>query len=129
KYLDYAPTGNLYSNAGVISKRTDVDVYRFKTNGGVVNLSVVVTPLVTSEGISYPITNLDAKLELLNASGTLVTSSDPASTGNPSISRTLAAGTYYLRIDGVGTGIPATNGYSDYGSIGRYTISGSIQNA
>jgi hypothetical protein len=33
-----------------------------------------------------------------------------------------AAGTYYVQIAGVGSGDPATNGYSNYGSIGNYHL-------
>jgi PKD repeat protein len=41
----------------------------------------------------------------------------------------MPAGTYYLKIDGVGANDPVTNGYSDYGSIGQYTLDGSIPSA
>ncbi len=37
----------------------------------------------------------------------------------------MTAGTYYLSVEGVGKGDPAT-GYSDYGSLGYYSISGSV---
>ena len=36
---------------------------------------------------------------------------------------TIAPGTYRIDIDGVGYLDPVTNGYSDYGSIGGYTLS------
>ena len=41
-----------------------------------------------------------------------------------SFSANLGAGTYYLQIDGTGSGNPATDGYSDYGSLGTFSISG-----
>ncbi len=33
-----------------------------------------------------------------------------------------AGETYYIRVSGVGEGNPATTGYSDYGSLGKYTL-------
>lgn len=41
----------------------------------------------------------------------------------------MPAGTYFLEIDGVGAGNPLVSpptGYTDYGSLGRYTISGTV---
>jgi PKD repeat protein len=35
-----------------------------------------------------------------------------------------APGTYYVTVDGIGKGDPLTTGYTDYGSVGQYTISG-----
>jgi hypothetical protein len=43
-----------------------------------------------------------------------------------SVSSTVAAGTYYLRLQGVGAGDAVTTGYSDYGSLGEYRLSGSF---
>jgi hypothetical protein len=129
RYLNYTSSGSLYSNMGMISKTSDVDVYRFKTNGGNINITLATAPTVTSGGIAYPITNLDAKMELLNSSGGLIVSSDPAGTANPNISRSLSAGVYYLRIDGVGSGNPLSDGYTEYASLGRYTLTGTIQGA
>ena len=42
------------------------------------------------------------------------------------INQVVTPGIYYIEIDGVGSGDPMTNGYSDYGSLGHYFISGSI---
>jgi len=43
-----------------------------------------------------------------------------------SLTATVTAGTYYLAIDGVGTGDPVTDGYSDYDSLGQYQITGTV---
>src|SRR5690606_11988009 len=37
-----------------------------------------------------------------------------------------SAGTYYVSVTGTGAGNPATDGYSNYASLGAYTIGGSI---
>jgi hypothetical protein len=44
----------------------------------------------------------------------------------------LAAGTYYVKLDGVGVGNPTSStpsGYNDFGSVGNYLITGTITNA
>ncbi len=74
--------------------------------------------------------NLDIQLSVLDANAKVVRASDPASGGSADTSTGMAAslddiagpGVVYLRIDGVGHGNPATSGYSDYGSLGRYTL-------
>ena len=39
----------------------------------------------------------------------------------------LDSGKYYLMVDGVGYGDPLSNGFTDYGSVGKYTLSGIVQ--
>jgi PKD repeat protein len=101
---------------GVVETRSDIDFFTFSTGAGTISFSVV--------GPS-PAANLDAKLELLTSGGTLVASSNPVGL-SASLSATVAAGTYYLRITGVGAGDPLSTGYSDYASIGEYRLSGTI---
>ena len=75
-----------------------------------------------------PSPNLDIKAELHDALGVVVASADPTTSLNATISYTAPApGTYTLIVDGVGKGDLAT-GYSDYASLGEYTISGTIVN-
>ncbi len=105
-------------NIGIITSRTDVDVYRFTSTGGAVNITVSATIPAHA--------NLDVILTLKNSAGTTVASANPTSSMDASVSATLAAGTYYLFIDGTGLGDPVGIGYSDYSSIGRYKITGNI---
>lgn len=94
---------------GLIERRTDKDAFRFTSNGGLHTISV--------EPFS-PGGNLDVLLELYGPTGTLIASNNGSSVTNASLSMTLAAGTHTILIDGVGkTGV-----YSDYGSIGAYTL-------
>ncbi|MEM7313008.1 MAG: Calx-beta domain-containing protein, partial [Planctomycetota bacterium] len=128
------------SGFGIIERNTDVDYFSFVHAGGSFSLSA--NALNTRP-------NLDIWMGIYDASGNLVAQSNRSNdqdavwgTGN------LPAGTYYVKIDGVGThGIydPATDsvrdpanppwqnssplGYSDYGSLGQYWISGTIQAA
>jgi PKD repeat protein len=103
------------SGGGVIETRTDVDVFSFSSGAGPVQITV-------APGLRSP--NLDIALELLDMAGNVVAASNPATALNAGISATLPAGGYYLKIDGVGYDNPATIGYSDYASVGRYVISG-----
>lgn len=108
-------SGNV-NNAGAIERTGDVDMFAFTTTGG--NLSLTFSPNAT-----HP--DLDILATLYDKNGTAITSSNPA-TLNASISSTLAAGTYYVSVTGTGSGNPATTGYSNYASLGVYTITGTI---
>lgn len=109
--------GTINTNSGIIEKNTDVDLFSFSAGNGSINITV--------NPYDYK-PNLDAKIELIDAAGSVVSSSDPATVEAPFLNTTVTAGTYYLRIDGVGYLNPLNTGYSDYGSLGQYTISGSI---
>jgi PKD repeat protein len=104
------------SGSGIIGHPTDKDYFYFTTGAGTINITVNPDPVSP---------NLDIKAELLNSAGTAVASSDPAGL-SASLSANLTSGTYYLVIDGVGAGLPTSTGYSDFGSLGAYSITGNI---
>lgn len=101
--------------AGVIETGTDVDVFTFQTGSGNVNLTV--------RGPS-PSPNLDVQAILYDEDSQVIATIDPG-TLEASLSMSLPAGTYYVAISGVGAGDLAT-GYSDYGSLGEYQITGTV---
>lgn len=109
-------TGPSVTAVGVIGTRSDVDMFRMDIGAGGISLNIAGTS---------PESDLDIKAELLDSSGTVLVANDPAGLSS-SITTTVSAGTYFLRIDGVGSGDPATTGYSDYGSLGEYIITGTI---
>ncbi|MBA3706595.1 MAG: PKD domain-containing protein, partial [Bacteroidetes bacterium] len=117
------------NNKGLINNRTDLDIYKF-TTASTGNVSLTVDPYYKTPDITkHP--DLNVKLRILNSSGTAVATADPTGTAFTDFSATitataLAAGTYYLEIDGVGDGTSPSTGYSDYASIGPYYISGTI---
>ncbi|GAB2559552.1 hypothetical protein GCM10027269_11680 [Kribbella endophytica] len=108
---------------GVITTETDTDLFRVDvTTAG--TYTATATPAPTGA-------NLDLQLDLLNASGTQLTSANPASgqsnPGTPTgldatLTTQLQPGTYYLRLDNVGNADPTSTGYSPYGSRGAYTL-------
>ena len=106
------------SARGVIERASDVDVFSFVADPG--SFSITVTP-----GLRAP--NLDVIAELRDSAGRLIASSNPADALNATLSGTLpAAGTYYVTVNGTGKGDPLNGGYSDYGSLGAYTVSGTV---
>ena len=108
-------TGTLLSASGIIERRADADLFSFTTGAGPVSFSALP---------AAPSPNLDLQLALYDGLGNLVTSSNPA-TLDASLSTTLTQGTYYLAVDGVGTGSPLT-AYDDYGSLGQFSLTGSV---
>ncbi|MTV24709.1 hypothetical protein FTX61_04640 [Nitriliruptoraceae bacterium ZYF776] len=107
---------------GLVGTRTDEDWFRFGAAGP-------TTVTVTGAG---PSPNLDARVRVYAEDGvTLLGTADPpsalvgpdeASGLDAQLHLDLPAGTYYARVDGVGAGDPLVTGYSDYGSLGAYTL-------
>ncbi len=109
------------STTGIIERNTDLDYFRFNLAvGGAATINI-------NPAVNGP--NLDIEAKLYNASGTLLLTSNPINAINASFSTTLTAGTYYISIDGVGMGNPLTTGYTDYGSLGFYSITGTVPSA
>lgn len=117
--LDTATDGTTVSlgGTGMIRRSEDVDVFSFVSGAG--NYSLNVDPAPFSP-------NLDIHAQLYDSTGTLVASSNPVDSLPAALTGNLAAGEYFLEIDGIGKGEPLDTGYTDYGSLGRYSISGSI---
>jgi hypothetical protein len=112
---------NNLSSKGVISTPNDVDMLSFSAGLGSVTLTAASAPLSA---------NLDIALQLLDASGKVIATSNAVDTLGTTITANITtAGTYFLRVAGAGKGDPATTGYSNYGSIGQYSISGTAADA
>jgi hypothetical protein len=73
--------------------------------------------------------NLDILAEIVDETGTVVTSDNPDTAIDATVSATLVTGDYFLRISGVGRGNPSGEGYTDYASLGFYTVTGTVPNA
>lgn len=124
-----------FSAAGVIGESGERDVFTFVTDGGPVT--------VAAEGATVG-ANLDLHLELIDGAGERVAESNPetgtdlasaptdrTATGlNAQLEAEVDAGVYYVRVSGAGQGDPAANtpsngsGYTAYGSLGHYALSG-----
>lgn len=108
-------SGTTVSATGLIQSRSDADLYRINSGAG--TLSFNVTP-------ASPDSNLDLNLALYDGSGNLLTSADPASL-EATLTTVVTGGTYYLAVDGTGSG-SASTGYTDYGSLGQFSLSGTV---
>lgn len=109
--------GKGVTGEGVITRSTDQDVFTFTSLGGHVRLQA--NPIEHGP-------NLDIQLLLIDSRGNLITKANPTDSLSAAIQLDLPMGDFYLVVDGVGQGNPGDDGYSDYGSLGQYTIVGEI---
>ncbi len=120
------PTNASPANKGVLERNTDVDVFAFVAGTGPIDLTV--SGWVTPGGITRG-GDVDIALDLYDGAGTLLLTSNPADQTGASIQTNLVEGAYYLFIRNVGVGDPlsaAPSGYSSYGGVGQYFISGTV---
>lgn len=110
-----AGSAGAVSQSGIIERNTDVDVFTFSTAGGAVQFNV------TPDSIAP---NLDVLLKVLDAQNNTIAQANPVDGLPASLTASLNAGQYFLQVEGVGMG-DLTTGYSDYGSLGQYQITGS----
>jgi hypothetical protein len=106
------------NKSGITERTGDIDAYMFATSGAV--------SFSLAESSWSGLRNLDAKLTILDFSGNTLAGDDPQNSIYPSITTTLPAGVYVLQITGAGKGSGTTDGYSNYGSLGAYTITGTV---
>jgi PKD repeat protein len=104
---------------GVIERTGDIDVFSFVAGAGTMNLSVA--PARRSP-------NLDLRAELRDGAGHLLASANPVDTLGATLSATSAGGTYFVSVTGVAKG-DLTTGYSNYGSVGEFLLSGTVSAA
>ena len=101
---------------GVIERPSDVDMFSFSSGLGSVKFELATASRSP---------NLDAMIELRNSAGVLLSSANSPDLPSTSLTWTLpAAGTYYVSVQGVGKGNRLTTGYTDYGSLGQYRLTG-----
>lgn len=108
--------GNV-SVSGVIETKDDSDVFRLDCGNGTLSISLTG---------ALPEPNLDGKVTLLNANGVSVASSDPLGSLSASLSAPVSQGIYYLTVRPSSVPNGSTVGYTTYGSIGAYTLTGTF---
>jgi hypothetical protein len=113
-------TGLSTQAGGVINNANDADLFKILAGTG----NLVITPKVA---LSSP--DLRMQIKVLNAAGvTMFTYDAPGTVGNMApapITIAVAQGTYYIRVDGIGSGADPTVGYNEYGSTGYYSFTAS----
>lgn len=109
--LELGADGVLRSH-GIIETRSDYDTFSFEHSGG--PLSIDVKPAELGGNLDIAVVLFGDNLEL--------TDYNPQETTAVSIKRDLAAGSYTFEVEGIGFLPDVGQGYSDYGSLGAYTI-------
>jgi len=115
----------IVSQSGVIETPDDPDVFSFSSGAD----TITIAATSYRAGSDTWGGNLDILLELYDSQNTLVASNNPAQDVNASITVAVPAGTYYLHVKSTGVGTPLNNppsGYTSYGSLGQYWISGTV---
>jgi autotransporter-associated beta strand protein len=111
-FSNYSATGE-----GVIETTEDTDSFQFTTTGGTVSLT------------AKPVgdwANLAISATLVNQANTVIASNNPQTSLSATISTYVPAGTYTFNVTGAGRNNPLTDGFTSYGSLGYYSISGSV---
>ena len=110
--LTAAVSGTLAS--GIIEQSSDVDCFQLTLNGEQTRLVI---------GGIEGITNLDVTVSLYDSAQTLLKTFNPTAWTNVVIDISgFTAGTYYLSVAGAGLGLDGQTIYTDYASLGAYTI-------
>lgn len=101
---------------GIIETNTDVDWFAFESTTG--RIALDINPFEQGP-------NLNILAQLRDAAGQIVQTFDPVGSLGAQIQGTVDPGQYYLGVTGTGEGDLAT-GFSGYGSIGQYSIAGTV---
>ncbi|MCX8512722.1 MAG: putative Ig domain-containing protein, partial [Chthoniobacteraceae bacterium] len=106
---------------GLLQRATVPDTFAFQTKGGTFTASARPANLSS---------NVDVQLTLTDDSGATVATSSLPDALSAAVNVTLTKGTYVLAVRSAGTGPkPAdgySTGYSEYGSLGGYVLSGNV---
>ncbi len=111
---------NNFQSNGIINNSIDRDFFKIILPKRA-KLNARITP--NNVAVNNSGANLDIFLTLIKSTGDTIGRYNPKALLNASIDTILAAGTYYFGVDG--TGNPNV---SDYGSVGLYALSGSVEN-
>jgi hypothetical protein len=114
----YTLPGNSFSVNGVISTNSDKDAFKFTLTA---NSNFHLTAIPFNVQGNWIGANLDVRIELYNASATLIREYNPLTILSVTADTVLNAGTYYIKINGTGN-----SNIGAYGSLGSYTINGSF---
>jgi hypothetical protein len=116
--------GTVFQTSGTLTSQEDSNVFQFSTTGG--RLTATVQP-ASAVGTG------DFRLDLVDGNGASLTVADPVDTLGASLSQTLARGVYKLKVVPAGTGpkppLGYKTGYSAYGSLGGYALTGMVEGA
>jgi PKD repeat protein len=107
--------GTALTAGGIISDRNDQDWFKISAGQGLVTINGLV---------AQPSANLNLSLSLVDANGQVLAQGTAAGLGS-TLSVPVTGGTYYVVVDGKGSTNDPLTGYTDYGSLGRFSLNGS----
>ena len=120
---DAAPlAGTTFDFSGTVAASTQTDWFSFTVPNGAGPLNLEVAPSQYTSMLDLDATLFDSSLNVVedsNPPATFVSSAVATGLDAPFSGLSLSPGTYYLRVQGSGGA-----GYSRYGSLGSYTVSG-----
>ena len=106
--------GASFTAGGIIADRADQDWFRITAGPGTVNVAGLV---------AQPSANLNLALSLVDANGLVLAQGAAVGMGS-NLSVPVTGGTYYIVVDGKGSTNDPLTGYTDYASLGRFSLSG-----
>ena len=112
-------SGATLTAGGVIADRGDQDWFKLTAGAGTVTINGLV---------AQPSANLNLSLSLVDANGQVLAQGTAAGLG-ANLSVPVTGGTYYLVVDGKGSTNDPITGYTDYGSLGRFSLTGTWPSA
>ena len=122
---------DLIGGTGLISRSNDIDFFRFASTDG--EISLTVSPLDVDSSDSQPGSgtqgaNLAVQANLLDSTGLLIATgtADGPVLLESTVTATVTAGIYYISVEGAGRGADPVVGFSDYASLGEYSIVGAL---
>ena len=122
--------GGVINERGVIETTGDIDFFRISSLDGEFNISANALDVNSQEkegpGSLTAGANLAVELSLYDSAGNLIEAVNPTSTLGASITRVLTEGEYYVSVQGASRGDPASTGFSNYASLGQYTLTGTF---
>lgn len=107
-------SGNEFSIQGVIERNTDNDIFRFTVPA---SGRIQVNAIPYNVGTGNAGSNLDLQVSLYNSPGQLINVYNPGTLLSSVIDTTLAAGSYYLKVEGRGNAFAP-----EYASLGSYSL-------
>jgi hypothetical protein len=111
---------NNFQLAGIINNANDRDFFKVVLPRRM-RLKAAITPSNVAANNSGA--NIDMFLTLMNYAGDTIGRYNPKSLLNASFDTSLHPGTYYIGADGIGN-----QNVSDFGSVGLYSLAGSLEN-
>jgi hypothetical protein len=109
---------NQFTLNGIVTESTDIDMFKFTL---ATNQRIVLNAIPYNVGTGNSGSNLDMQVSLFNGSRSLLNVFNPGTLLSSFIDTTLAAGTYFIKVEGKG------NVYApSYASLGSYSIQANI---